>query len=165
MNNQKSMDATETIPTDLKVRPPLAIEQDERRSFVRLQISSPMRVRRVKDIFGKFSAEGRDEVEAQILNLSACGVLVELEQPLNQGDVVGMHFEVEGIDNMSGVLGLVKRSEVGEDFHLAGIQFVSREQLSDTLSQSELELISDTFTEFDQSVHEVLGRYLYRESN
>jgi len=165
VNNNKSMDATETIPTDLKVRPPLAIEQDERRSFVRLQISSPMSVKRVKDIFGKFSAEGRGEIKAEILNLSASGVLVELEQPLNQGDIVGMRFEVEGVDNMGGVLGLVKRSEVSEDYHLAGIQFVSRAQLSDTLSESELDLISDNFTEFDQSVREVLGRYLYRESN
>ncbi len=165
MNNQKSMDATQTDVTDLKVRPPLTIEKDERRSFVRLQISSPLYVRRVKDIFGKFAAEGREEIEAQILNLSACGVLVEVEQPLNQGDIVGMRFEIEGIDNMGGVLGLVKRSEVGEDFHLAGIQFVNRDQLSDTLSESELELISDNFTEFGQSVREVLGRHLYRESN
>ena len=50
-------------------------------------------------------------------------------------------------------------------FHLAGIQFVNRDQLSDTLSESELELISDNFTEFGQSVREVLGRHLYRESN
>jgi hypothetical protein len=159
------MDATVTDVTDLRVRPPLTIEKDERRSFVRLQISSPLTVSRIKDIFGKFAAEGKGEVEAEILNLSASGVLVELDQPLNEGDVVGMRFDVEGIDGMSGVLGLVKRSEIGEDFHLAGIQFVSRDQLSDTLSTAELDLISDNFTDFDQSVREVLGRHIYRESN
>ena len=164
MSNRNRMDAITDV-TAIKARSPLTIEEEDRRKFVRLQINSPMTLNRIKDIFGTFKADGGSRIEAEILNLSACGVLVEVGQPLNQGDVVGMHFSVEGIERMAGVLGLVKRTEVGEDFHLAGIQFVTRRQLEDSLSKAELELMSDNFTDFDHSVREVLGRHLYHEAN
>jgi len=165
MDRNDSMDAAQTTVTDISVRPPLRIDQEERRRFVRLNIASPMMLQRIKDIFGKFSADGGQQIDGQILNLSACGVLIEVDQPLNEGDVVGMHFNVEGVESMDGVLGLVKRTDLGEDYHLAGIQFLSRDQLGDILSDPELELMSERFSDFDHSVRQVLGRYLYQEGN
>jgi len=61
------------------------------------------------------------------------------------------------------VLGLVKRSDVEDDFCLVGIEFVDRRRLRDLLSQGELDILSTEFSDFGESVKDCLQKYLYNE--
>jgi len=146
-------------------RRPFKVSQEDKRRFIRLEISSPMSLRKLKDREGQYrSHEDWQVIHGMILNISASGVLVDLDQAVDEGDVVSMHFtlqEVEGLDN---VLGLVKRIDIDAEGCLAGIEFISREWLTDHFSQAELELLGDEHTNFDSSVCEVLNRYVYRET-
>ena len=146
-------------------RRPFKVSKENRRQFIRLEISSPMSLKKVKDVGGNYWPEGDWHViSGMILNISASGVLVDLDQAVDAGDVVSMHFtlqEVEGLDN---VLGIVKRSECEPDGCLAGIEFVSAEHLMDNFSKAEMELLGDNHTNFNASVRDVLERYVDRET-
>lgn len=160
----KSRNSSEVGP-ELKACRPLKIENDNQRRFVRLEIISPVTIRRIKDIFGNYAAEGDRAMEGAILNLSVGGVLVDLTEPLNEGDVVGVRFTVSGIEPLGSVLGVVKRCDTDDEGHLAGIQFVDREQLSDILTTAELELLADRFGDFEENIRAVLESYIYQENH
>lgn len=154
----------DTATGELKARKPFTVTRDNRRQFVRLEITSPMWLRQIKDIFGNFKPSDRTyEMEADILNISAGGVLVETDQPLNEGDIVAMRFRLQDAENLDNVLGLVKRADQDEGFYLAGIEFVTRSFLQDKLSAAELDLLSDRLGDFQQGVQQVLSRYLYTD--
>lgn len=145
-------------------RRPLRIEQENRRRYVRLEIVSPMWLRRLKDAFGNFTpTEAEPELSGEILNIGAGGVLVELAQPLNEGDIVAMRFRLEGLESLDNVLGLVKRCDHDGAVCLTGIEFVTREHLRDRLSAAELDLLGERAADFNEGVRRVLARYLYTE--
>ncbi len=156
----------EITDKDIVVREPLKVEEENRRRFVRLQISSPMSMRKIKDIFGNYWPDGGDyTIAGSILNISACGVLVELDQPLNEGDVVAMRFALEKVEPLDGILGIVKRCDVDDEAALAGIEFVERKDLNDRLSNAEMDLLSQKLMNFKASVRDVLGRYIHESGN
>lgn len=151
----------EVTDDTIRVKKPLKLQSENQRRFVRLTISSPINFQRIKDIFGNFSPNVDDyPIDGTILNISEGGVLAELDQPLNEGDIVAMRIIMEQVEPLEGVLGLVKRCDQDEDFHLVGIQFVRRDDLVDKLSQAEMELLSEELSHFSQTVQELLGRYL-----
>lgn len=146
---------------NIEIRKPLKLQSENQRRFVRLTISSPINFKRIKDIFGNFSPNAEEyPIDGSILNISEGGVLVELDQPLNEGDIVAMRIVMEQVEPLEGVLGLVKRCDHDEDFHIVGIQFVRREDLVDRLSQAEMDLLSKDLNNFSQSVQQLMGRYL-----
>jgi len=151
-------------PAVYGARKPFRVEQQEQRRFVRLEISSPMTLQRIKDAQGQFTPDGDwHSVNGTILNISAGGVLVETDQPLLSGDVVAMHFIVQDVESLSNVLGMVKRSEQDQQVFLAGIEFITREYLEDVFSQAEMDLLPSSLTNFSEGVREVLNKYVFRE--
>ena len=78
---------------------PFRMKQENERRFVRLEISSPMSLKRLKDIEGGFEP-GSDwhVIHGTILNISAGGVLTELDQAVSEGDVVSMHFTIQNVE-------------------------------------------------------------------
>ncbi|MBU2532121.1 MAG: PilZ domain-containing protein [Alphaproteobacteria bacterium] len=152
--------------SDIKARKPFKVSSDDQRRFVRIEISSPMGMRRVKDIFGNFwPTENRYLIEGTILNISGGGVLVEIDQPLNEGDIVSMRFRLQEVEDLDNVLGLVKRSEQDEDIYLSGIEFITMPQLQDKLSQGELDLLDGNLNDFQGSVQNALEKYLYHDQD
>jgi hypothetical protein len=140
---------------------PLKLSRENNRRYVRLTISSPIGLSRIKDIFGNFTPECSDyPIDGTLLNISEGGLLAELDQPLNEGDIVAMRLIMEKVEPLEGVLGLVKRCDHDDDCNLVGIQFVRREELIDQLSQGEMELLSGRLDHFDQTVRQLLSRYL-----
>ncbi len=141
------------------------VDQDQKRKFVRLEISSPMSMRKVRDSRGNFWPEGDHHViHGEILNISAGGVLVDLEQTLNSGDLVSMHFTLQDVEGMDNVLGKVKRIDPCDDCFVAGIEFISTDYLMDHLSAGELELIGDRHRSFTESVRTVVNRYVHHQA-
>lgn len=154
----------ETPERQVAVRKPFRLEHQEHRRFVRLQISSPLSLRRIRDLLGNFWPEGEPTaLEGHILNISAGGVLVELDQPLREGDLVCLRFTIQDVEHLEHVLGLVKRSEIDDRAHLVGIEFITREYLADLLTRAELDLLSRNMTGFDESVRTLLNKYIHRE--
>jgi len=156
----------------VKVRSPFRLERDNQRRFVRLEISSPMSLNKIKDIFGNFwPVSGGYAIDGIILNISPGGVLVEVDEPLNEGDVVSMKFSLsaggqtyrQGVETLDNVLGIVKRTDQEEKCCLVGIEFISKDYLRDKLSQGELEMLSENLSDFTQTVQDVLKKYIYHE--
>lgn len=149
----------------LQARRPFKVSQEEKRRFIRLEISSPMSLKRIKDREGHYWAQGDWQlIQGLILNISTGGILVDLDQALEEGDIVSMHFTLQNVEGLDNVLGLVKRVDVDTDGCLAGIEFVTREHLVDHFSQAEMDLLDSQYTNFETSVRQVLSRYVYQES-
>ena len=161
--NQKTKHVQDvSVDTVVQVRKPFRIEAEDKRRFIRLVISSPMTLKKIRDTGGNYWPEGDWHViNGTILNISAGGVLVELDQAVNEGDVVSMHFTIQDVEGLDNVLGLIKRADIDPEGCLAGIEFISREQLADHFSQPELELLSDGYINFDDSIRRVLNRYVH----
>jgi hypothetical protein len=150
----------------IKVRRPFKLSSEKQRRFVRLEISSPMSLKKIKDIFGNLWPQGTGfTIEGTILNISVSGVLVEIDQPLNEGDIVAMRFTLQGVETLENVLGIVKRTDQDETVHLAGIEFVNKEHLADKLSQAEMEMLAENLSDFQGTIHDVLKKYIHREAS
>jgi hypothetical protein len=150
--------------TNIRIRSPFQLHRSEQRQFVRLEISSPMSLRKIKDIAGGFWPGGDSyPIDGTILNISAGGVLVEIDEPLSEGDLVAMRFTLREGETLNNVLGVVKRVEADDGTFLVGAEFVDRTHLRDKLTHGELELLSEQPADFTQSVRDVLEKYIYRE--
>lgn len=149
----------------LRARRPFRVSSENRRRFIRLEINAPMEVNRIKDIFGQYWPHGEGEpVEGTILNISSGGVLVEIRERLNEGDIVGMNFVLQDVEQVKNVLGIIKRTDDEEDYQLVGIEFTTREKLADKLSEGEMEMLRNDYNNFRDSVQDVLRHYVYSDS-
>ena len=148
----------------VEVRKPFQMEYENKRRFIRLEITGPVDMKSVKDCLSNFTPEDEYHLQGNILNISAGGVLVDLDQPLNNADIVLMRLTLQGSLKLDNILGVVKRIEKDDEGYLAGIEFIARENLKDLLSQAELDLLSENISGFEDRVHEVLSRYLYTDS-
>lgn len=168
MKESRNMKFVQDVPTEgttLKVRKPLKLRQEENRKFIRLVINSSMSVQKIKDQEGHYWPEGDWHIiNGVILNISAGGVLVELDQEVNAGEVVSMQFSLQEVTGMENVLGLIKRVDAEPDCFIVGIEFITREKLVDYFSEAELELLSGNHKNFDESLRTVLDKYVYAES-
>jgi len=150
--------------TEASARKPFSVREENKRRFVRLEISAPMSMRRIKNADGGFWPEGEGgEIAGIILNISAGGLLVDLDQAIERGDIVSMHFTIQEVEVLENVLGLVKRVDVESGGCIAGIEFVSANYLMDNFSDAEMQLITGSHRHFDDSLREVLGKYISRE--
>lgn len=143
---------------------PFSVREENKRRFVRLEISAPMSMRRIKDTESGFWPDGENfEISGTILNISAGGLLVDLNQALERDDIVSMNFTIQGAEVLTNVLGRVKRVEIESDGCIAGIEFVTSAYLMDHFTAAEMELISQNHHHFSDSVSEVLNRHITRE--
>ena len=147
----------------VEVRKPFKMDRDQQRRFIRLEISAPVWMKSVKDSLGDFSHEQDYQFHGTVLNISAGGVLVDLEEEISERDIVLMRFILQDVEELDNVLGVVKRVENDGEGWLAGIEFISRDNLMDMLSQAEIDLLSENANGFEERVHELLGKYLYRD--
>jgi len=151
----------DTEQGEVTVHKPFKLDNEEHRRFIRLEISSPMSMKRIKDATGGYWPEGENHViEATILNISAGGVLVDLQEAINEGDVVVMHFTLQNVEKLEDILGLVKRVDQDEEMVTAGIQFITRDYLKDLFSHAEVDLLPSGYCDFDETVRQVLNKYI-----
>lgn len=150
-----------TDDSTVAVLKPFKMERDEQRRFLRLEISSPMSLNKLRDTGGNFWPNGdQHTIHGMILNISGGGVLVDVDQQLLEGDVVSMRFTVQNVETLDNVLGLVKRSDIDEGSFLVGIEFITREYLTDIFSAAEMDLLSKKLGDFNTTVRTVLNKYV-----
>ncbi len=149
---------------EMAARKPLRVEAENRRRYIRLEIAAPMSLQKIKDLAGNFWPEGDWHViNGTVLNISAGGVLVEVDQAVNEGDVVSMHFTLQDVEGLDHVLGFVKRVDSDQEGFIAGIEFISRARLADCFTNAEVDILSEEHVHFDESVRRLLNKYVYRE--
>lgn len=155
----------EVTGKDLVAEKPFKINEENSRRFVRLEISAPMSLSKLKDVLGGFwPQQDGPALKGIILNISAGGALVELEHALNEGDIVSMYFQLQEGTTLEGVLGLVKRCDPDSEVCLTGIEFVTRQRLSDLLSQAEMDMLPNDLNDFTGAIRETLGQYVSRRA-
>jgi len=148
-----------------QVRKPFKVQEENRRRFIRLEIAAPMSLRKIKDRQSHFWPDGdKHVINGLILNISGGGLLVELDHAVTEGDLVAMQFTLQGVETLANVLGLVKRADSDSGTYLAGIEFLSRSQLTDLMSRAEIELLGDNCSNFNDCVRRVLGKYVSTEN-
>lgn len=149
----------------LTARQPFRLRREHERRFVRLEISAPMSLEKIKDAMDGFTPQGDWHViHGMVLNISAGGILAELDSAVNEGDVVSMHFTLQDVEGLENILGLVKRVDIEPDCSIAGIEFITRQHLTDHLTQGEMDLLGEDHCDFNERVHQILSRYITRES-
>lgn len=145
----------------ISIKAPFKIEKDEKRRFIRLEITDPLSYSVMKDRTNSFWPQGDGPAyTGSILNISAGGVLIFSEAPLEEGTLVVVKMMLQGIEVISNVIGLVKRAESDENEWLIGIEFITREKLTDYLSTAEYELIPQDYTSFDEHLRNILNKYI-----
>lgn len=150
--------------SEIQVKEPFKVSKEDRRRFVRLEISTPLTLKNLNDFLNNNTAfDNLFELSGEIINISATGVLIEIENPIIENDVVLMKFTIQDVETMSNVLGLVKRTDLTDGIHLAGIEFISTDQLCDRFSTAECDLIAGQAASFKEQIHKTLSKYLYHE--
>ena len=76
---------------------------------------------------------------------------------------VRVRLTVHAVGSLDNVLGTVKRVDQDENCYLVGIEFIGRDYLLDRLSEGEMQMLSENLSDFTQTVHDVLKKYIYRE--
>jgi len=161
MKKPKFITEHELQGKEQQVHSPFKVTQDTRRRFVRVEITSPLFLQRIKGADGGFWPEGQGQpITGSILNISMGGVLVDLEDPIKTGDIVILRFNLQGEVILQNVLGLVKRSEESEGKYLTGVEFIDRESLADKMSDAEMDLLPGDIDGFDDNVRKVLKKHI-----
>lgn len=147
----------------ISVKAPFKIEKDEKRKFIRLEITDPLNYSVLKDRNNGFWPESDGpSYTGSILNISAGGVLILSDAPLQEGTLVVIRMMLQGIEIINNVIGIVKRAESDENEWLIGIEFITRESLRDHISAAEYDLIPNDVASFDEHLRNILNKYIYQ---
>jgi c-di-GMP-binding flagellar brake protein YcgR len=144
------------------VKEPFKLVKEQRRRYIRLEISRPVRFSVLKDNSAGFWPDGDGpSCDGSILNISAGGVLIVADGAVEEGTVIVMRMSLQEVEVLDNVIGLVKRVEAEGGEYLIGIEFVTREFLNDVFTQGQLEVIPQELASFDELIKRVLNKYIY----
>lgn len=149
--------------SDVLVKKPFKLKTENQRRFVRIEISAPVSIRNLKDDVYKISDDVKYTIEGTIFNISANGVLVEMKETVSENDFLLMKFTIQNVETIDSVLGLVKRIDIEKENNLVGIEFLSPNALKDRFSQPEIELLQENISNFNDSIHDTIEKYLYKK--
>jgi hypothetical protein len=146
----------------VSVRPPFKLVKERRRRYIRLEISQPIEYSVLKDGSGGFwSRADGPSYRGSILNISAGGVLMVGETPLDEKTMIVMKMTLQEVEVLDKVIGVVKRVEPDEGEWLIGVEFITRESLVDYLSAPEYEMVCEDIASFDEMLRGILNKYVY----
>lgn len=149
-------------PESIDVREPFRLIREQKRRYIRLEISEPIDILLMNDRTGEVYDENRAlQYRGSIMNLSAGGVLVVCDSPIAEGSLVLIKMTLQDVEVVDRVLGLVKRVDADGDSWLIGLEFISRGQLKDYLSEAEIEVLPENVDSFDERIRNVLNKYVY----
>ncbi len=149
--------------TDVLVKKPFKVQKENKRRFVRVEISAPVSMRNLKDNLMQITDDEIYSIEGTIFNISANGVLVEMQEKVSEKDFVLMKFTIQDVETLDSVLGVVKRIDTEDTGNLVGIEFLSPGALKDRLSKPEIELLQENISNFNDSIHDTLEKYFYKK--
>jgi hypothetical protein len=164
MSKSKSKVASD-IEADVnivEVKAPFKLYKDDKRRYIRLEISNPADYSVFKDRCGGFWPKGDGpSYKGSILNISAGGALIISEIPFEEGTLLLLKMTLQEVEIIDNVIGIVKRAESDQGEWLIGVEFISRECLADYLTAAECDVISDDVASFDEQLRSALNKYVY----
>ncbi len=162
----KIISEIETGDNVVSVKKPFKLYKDRSRRYIRLEISEPISFLILRDREGGFRTRPDGQTyNGSILNVSAGGVLITSETPLEEGSLLIMKMNLQEVEVIDKIVGMVKRADADGDEWLIGIEFISREYLVDHFSSAELELIPREVASFDERLKKTLNKYVYYKRN
>ena len=152
----------ETDSNVVSVKKPFRLITENKRRYIRLEVSEPVTFTVVKDTTGGFWPDGDGPAfEGSILNLSAGGVLIVADNGLDEGTIVLLKMDLQDIEVLDHVVAMVKRSDSTDDEYLLGIEFIPREYLNDVFSRAEIDMLANRVASFDEQIRKTLNKYVY----
>jgi hypothetical protein len=146
----------------IAIRQPFSLERDRQRRYIRLEISEPIEYALIKGRTGRFYlADQAPCYRGAILNLSAGGALIVSPDPIEEDSLVLAKITLQEVEIVDHVIGLVKRAEADGKEWLIGLEFISRDQLNDYLSEAEIEMLPENAASFDDRIRQTLNKYIY----
>jgi hypothetical protein len=148
----------------VSVKSPFKLHKDGKRRFIRIELSEPVTFTLLRDSNGIIYSEMKRPVySGSILNVSAGGILVSGNDPVEEGSILLLKMSLQGIEVLDNIIGIVKRAEFADKDWLIGIEFVPREQLPDLFSAGEIEILPANAASFDERIKMVLNKYAFRK--
>jgi c-di-GMP-binding flagellar brake protein YcgR len=146
----------------VSVKAPFKLQSDQKRRFIRLEISEPVDYSVLRDSRDGFWPKGDGpQYKGSILNLSAGGVLILSADPIEEGNIVLLKMTLQDVELIDQIIGIVKRADSDEGEWLIGIEFISQESLADYFSEAEFALLPDNVASFNEKLRNVLNKYVY----
>ncbi len=162
----KIISEIETGDNVVSVKKPFKLYEDRSRRYIRLEISEPITFMILRDRENGFRTRSDGQTyNGSILNISAGGILISSEAPLEEGTLLIMKMSLQEVEVIDKVIGLVKRADADSGEWLIGIEFISREYLVDHFSSAELEMIPPKIASFDEQLKKILNKYVYYKRN
>lgn len=164
-NKEKFIHEVDTTGSVFTSSEPFTVQKQDKRSFVRVEISAPATISPLKDSKGKLTSEIAEvAINGVILNLSVSGILIDLDGALTEDDVVSMRFTLQGGVTLDNILGLVKRCEPDAEGMIVGIEFLTEQRLSDLFSAAEVDLLGERFTNFNAGLSTLLSKFVHSKA-
>ena len=135
----------------------------QRRRYVRLDISGKMCYRIMSTSDDENSGPGV-EIQGNLLNISAGGVLFESEHKIKVGAILVLTFSLKGRHTLQNILAVAKRCEkTGTRNHLIGAELVTKCNYSDY----ELEKLEDFLPPgtgtFNEHLQKLVVQFIYAQ--
>jgi len=166
MSKQKNRNGSknEIERNTISVKAPFKLEKDDQRRFIRLEIIDPLNYSVLKNRSGGFWPDGDGpSYTGSILNISAGGLLIISDGALEEGSLVIIKLSLQGVEIIKNVIGIVKRVEQDENDWLVGIEFITRETLTDRLTSAEFDLIPKDVASFNEHLRGILNNYVQQK--
>ena len=164
-NKETFIHEVDTTGSEFTSSKPFKVQRHDKRSFVRVEISAPAVISRLKDSKGNLTSEiDESALKGIILNLSVGGILIDLDGVLIEDDVVSMRFTLQGGVTLDNILGLVKRCDADTEGMIVGIEFLTDQRLSDLFSVAEIDLLGERFTNFNAGLNALLSKFVHYET-
>jgi c-di-GMP-binding flagellar brake protein YcgR len=136
----------------------------QKRRNVRLEIFSPVSFSVVQIEKDKRVRTHPDKKAGVLLNISGGGALISSNDKVGNDDLLLLTFDIKGFDQLSNVLGRVKRVEECEDGErLIGLEYLTAEQIEDEELASNLARLPGNPMDFAENLKRVVSRFVFQK--
>jgi c-di-GMP-binding flagellar brake protein YcgR len=142
------------------------IKRAQRRRFVRVELALKVNYNSIKTPLTEPVEVDVDTMPvATTINLSAGGILIPTESIIERGTYLLLHFKTPGKLHFSElILGVCRRrSSAGYDQHVAGIEFILAEDMSQHFSLEEIKRLPQEVKQFSAWTQNELVSGLFNE--
>jgi c-di-GMP-binding flagellar brake protein YcgR len=157
------MDLFEGESKSVKIVRLSEVERKQRRRYVRLDISGKMKFRIIESS-GDSSMGAGLEVDGNLLNISAGGVLFESPMKIQKDSIVILTFSLKGCHMLENILAVIKRCEkTGNNNFLMGAELVTKNNYAEYgLKKLEDFLPQGTGT-FGDNLQKLVVQFIYQQ--
>ncbi|MCD6162458.1 MAG: PilZ domain-containing protein [candidate division Zixibacteria bacterium] len=150
------------------LKPVSEVKRSQKRRFVRIDIAGDIVFRILDssaDNKGAFSGDRKGE----LLNISAGGILITVDEPVKQNDILLLNFWMKDNQRLSNILGVVKRAEQSansdnlESEHLVGVEFLSKESVPKYIPWNLAEILPPDTNFFNDALQELIVAFVYKQ--